>query len=193
MPIKIGESLQDGSMTCTLNNAWRCYRECDRTMSCAAKFGGAASTAFAVLGVLVVTACTSALAGDGERGIGAPLGSLNLSGPTFGKQTVVPTQCVAGEHQLFLGFDLRDEKSGVVTRLLVDPATGPVVRVFVASAPFDRTILFPRSQCHLFHFSLDPTGWRINRIDQLDVSLELDCQLPGGDGIAGKASEPRCR
>ena len=67
-----------------------------------------------------------------------------------------------------------------------------VVRVFKASAPFDQTVLFRRSECRTFHFSLDSTGWRINRIQQLGVSLELDCQLPSGDSIVGKAKDPGC-
>jgi len=122
----------------------------------------------------------------------APLGTFTISGPTLGPQTVAPTSCSAGERQVFLGFDLLDEASGIVTRLVVDPATGPVVRVFKTSAPFDATMLFHRFECRVLHFSLEETGWRINRIDELAVSLELDCQLPSGDAIVGTARDPGC-
>ena len=147
-----------------------------------------------VLGVLVIlSACvtSSSPRAASDRAV-APLGTLSLSGPTFGQQTLLPTRCSVGERQLFLGFDLHDEKTGIVARLVVDPATGPVVRVFKVSAPFDQTVLFHRSECRAFHFSLDSTGWRINRIQQLGVSLELDCQLPSGDSIVGRAKDPGC-
>jgi hypothetical protein len=146
-----------------------------------------------VLGVAILAGCaTSSPAGDGDRVAVAPLGSLALSGPTFGHQTLRPTACVAGEREYFLGFDLHDASAGVVARLIIDPATGPVVRVFAASAPFDKTVLFHRSDCRVLHFSLESTGWRVNRIQQLDVSLDLDCRLPSGEGIVGKASDSSC-
>lgn len=141
----------------------------------------------------ILSACsTSSSPRSASERAAAPLGTFSLAGPAFGQQTLLPTRCSVGERQLFLGFDLHDEKSGIIARLVVDPATGPVVRVFKASAPFDQTVLFHRSECRAFHFSLDSTGWRINRIQQLGVSLELDCQLPSGDSIVGKALDGGC-
>src|SRR5262249_21970418 len=97
-------------------------------------------------GLVLVSACaTTSVSDDGARGAGAPLGSLTVSGPTFGDEALRPTVCVTGERQFFLGFDLHDDNTGVVTRLVVDPMTGPIVRVFAASAPFDKTVLFHRS------------------------------------------------
>src|SRR6266566_5300200 len=120
-----------------------------------------------VLGVLVIlSACVTSSPRAASDRAPALLGSFSLAGPTLGQQTLLPTRCSVGERQLFLGFDLHDEKSGIVARLVVDPVTGPVVRVFKASAPFDQTVLFRRSECRTFHFSLDSTGWRINRIQQ---------------------------
>lgn len=96
-----------------------------------------------VLGVVLLAACaTTPVDGNSHRAANAPLGSLMLSGPTFGNLPLLPTGCATGEHQFFFGFDLHDEKSGVVTRLIVDPATGPIIRVFAASAPFDKNVLF---------------------------------------------------
>lgn len=152
-----------------------------------------AACVLAVLGAALVAACaTSPADGNGGRAAGAPLGSLTLSGPTFGHEALLPTVCVSGERQFFLGFDLHDESAGIVTRLLVDPGTGPVIRVFAASAPFDKTVLFHRPECRVFHFSLDTTGWIVDRIEQLKVSLDIDCQLPSGESIVGKASDPGC-
>jgi hypothetical protein len=153
----------------------------------------AAANCLLVLGLATLTACATSSPGSfGAGGAATPYGSLALSGPAFGKQTLLPTVCASGERELFLGFDLRDEKSELVTRLVVDPASGPIVRVFAASAPFDRTVLFQRAACRVLHFSLESTGWRVNRVQQLDVSLDIDCQLPSGDAIVGKASAPGC-
>jgi hypothetical protein len=143
----------------------------------------------AVAALVLVPACAvGSRSGPGH----APLGSFVTSGPTLGQQAVAPTSCAAGERQVFLGVDLLDERTGIVTRLVVDPATGPVVRVFKAASPFDATVLFRRSECHVFHFSLDSTGWRIDHIDELRMSLELDCQLPSGDSVVGRASASGC-
>jgi hypothetical protein len=139
----------------------------------------------------VVPACISSSVKTSQSS-GGPLGSFSLAGPTFGSRTLLPHGCSTGQRELFLGFDLRDEKAGTVVRLVVDPANGPVVRVFEAAAPFDKAVLFRRSECRVFQFSVDSTGWRINRIDQLQISLELDCELPSGDRIAGKARDPGC-
>jgi len=149
-----------------------------------------------VLGMATLTACATSSPGSIGAGVAggadAPYGSFSLSGTAFGKQTLLPTVCRSGERELFLGFDLRGEKSELVTRLVVDPSTGPIVRVFADSAPFDRTILFHQSECRVLHFSLESTGWRVNRIQQLDVSLDIDCQLPSGETIIGKASASGC-
>jgi hypothetical protein len=136
-------------------------------------------------------ACSSSAPGVGSSHA-EPLGTFTVAGPTLGAHTLRPGRCASGEHQYFLGFDLPDETEGVVVRLVVDPAGSPLVRVFSTAAPFDKTVVFHRSECRVFHFSVDSTGWRINRIDQLNVSLEVDCELPSGDRIVGKASEPGC-
>jgi hypothetical protein len=152
-----------------------------------------AANVLSLLGTVLLAACAAPFpASDSDHGAGTTLGALMLSGPTFGRAALLPTVCLSGERQFFLGFDLHDKKAGVVTRLVVDPAAGPMVRIFAVSAPFDKTVLFHRAECRTLHFSLESTGWRVNRIDQLDVSLELDCQLPSGESIVGKASAPGC-
>ena len=158
-----------------------------------AKSRGVLAGTLVVIAMATVAACaTSSPFGGGERGGDTPLGAFVLSGPTFGHETLQPRSCVTGEREFFLGFDLRDDGAGVITRLIVDPATGPVIRVFVASAPFDKTVLFQRSSCRVLHFSLQHTGWRVNRIEQLDVSVDLDCQLPSGESIVGRAADGGC-
>jgi hypothetical protein len=157
------------------------------------RFRAVAADALVAMGVATLTACASlSPGGDGGRAAGSPLGSLTLSGPTFGEETLHPTACLVGERELFLGFDLRDASAGVVARLIVDPAAGPIIRVFAISTPFDKSVLFHRQDCRVLHFSLESTGWLINRVQQLNVSMELDCQLPSGERIFGSASDAGC-
>ena len=152
-------------------------------------FFAAASTCLLTVWA-ILPGCVSSSAKTSERA--GPLGTFSVSGPALGARELLPGKCSTGQRELFLGFDLRDERAGTVVRLVVDPANGPVVRVFETAAPFDKTVLFHRSECRVFHFSVDSTGWRINRVDQLRVSLELDCELPSGDRIAGRAQDPGC-
>src|SRR5215831_1652929 len=141
--------------------------------------------------IAVGPACSSSST-SGTSDKAEPLGTFTLAGPTFGAHTLNPKRCASGERQYFLGFDFTDETEGIVARLVVDPTGVPVVRVFSTAAPFDKTIVFRRTECRVFHFSVDSTGWRINRIDQLSVSLDVDCDLPSGDRIAGKAQDSGC-
>lgn len=120
------------------------------------------------------------------------LGSFALVSERLGHVTVVPTICTAGDRAFFLGGDFEDEKSGVVVRLVVDPLDGPAARVFAGAAPFEKTAVFRRPECRVFHFSLDTTGWRINRIQDYRLALELDCSNRDGDSIIGKASVNHC-
>ena len=128
----------------------------------------------------------------GGAGVTQPLGSLKLSSVALGQLTLSPTSCTAGGRELFLGADFADDAAGIVTRLVVDPLDGPAVRVFAGATPFEKSIVFRRSDCRAFHFSLESTGWRINRIDDYRVTLDLDCSGQGRDSIEGKVSATHC-
>ena len=119
------------------------------------------------------------------------LGSIEVSSSRLGRMTVVPTSCFAGARQLFLGADFADEKAGAVVRLVVDPVASPAVRVFSSEAPFDKSIVFHREECSAFHFTLDSTGWRINRIDDYRVTLDVDCSRDG-ESVRGRLSTTHC-
>ena len=84
-----------------------------------------------------------------------------------------------------------DSKNNLVVRLVVDPLDGPAVRVFNAAKPFEQTRVFRRRDCRVFHFSMDSTAWRINRVQDYRVSLELDCAREA-DSITGDASAEHC-
>jgi hypothetical protein len=119
------------------------------------------------------------------------LGSFTISSPSFSQTMLTPSSCAAGDRQFFLGADFEDRSSGFVLRLVVDPIDGPAVRVFTSAAPFDNSVVFRRSECKVFHFSLDTTGWRINRIYDYRITLQLDCTR-NGESIQGNASATHC-
>ena len=119
------------------------------------------------------------------------LGSFTVSSQVLGNQALTPSSCTAGDRQLFLGADFATPASTVVVRLVVDPLDGPAVRVFSTDAQFDRTVVFHRSDCQVFHFSLDSTGWRVNDVYDYRVTLQLDCSRDG-ESIKGEASATHC-
>ncbi len=121
----------------------------------------------------------------------ATLGSIQVSSPRLGDVTVVPTDCTSGARQYFLGGDFSDAKSGMVVRLAVDPIGSPAIRVFSQSAPIDKSVVFRREECSVFHFSLDSTGWRVNHIDDYRITLNVDCAR-GNESVRGTASTTHC-
>ena len=142
----------------------------------------------ALCGLLACSGCLSA----GPGGEGAALGSFTLVSTRLGNHTIVPATCTAGDRQVFLGGDFADPSSGMVIRLVVDPLAGPAARVFVAAEPYEKSVVFQRSQCRTFQLSLETTGWRINHVRDYRIAIDLDCANDAGDAIAGKASATHC-
>jgi hypothetical protein len=120
------------------------------------------------------------------------LGSFTASSPLLANATVAPTGCTSGDRQQFLGADFTDPASGLVVRLVVDPLDGPAVRLFDAADPFGRSVVLRRSECAVFRFSLDETGWKVNDVRDYRLSLELDCALADGTTVHGRASSTHC-
>lgn len=147
------------------------------------------------LGAGMLSGCLSSqpVREDGGTGQvqGDTLGTFAVSSPALGTRTVAPAGCTSGDPEFFLGADFADASSGLVLRLVVDPLDGPAVRLFAASSPFDNDIVFGRAECAVFHFSLDSTGWRVNRVSDYRVTLQLDCSR-NGDSIRGHASSIHC-
>jgi len=122
---------------------------------------------------------------------GKALGSFSIASQTLGDQTFAPVTCTAGDHQLFLGADLEAPGSPVVLRLVVDPLGDPAVRLFSPEAPFDKSVVFQRRDCSVFHFSLESTGWRINDFNDYRLTLQLEC-AKAGERLGGSASSTHC-
>jgi hypothetical protein len=120
-----------------------------------------------------------------------PAGRVTLESAVLGEHTLEPTACQSGEHQLFLGADFLD-RQGITTRLIVDPTGEVSLRFFGAAHPLDPGVLFRRQDCGRFELSLDRTGWRINDIYDLKVSLDFDCRNASGDTAMGHLATDHC-
>ncbi len=120
------------------------------------------------------------------------LGSFTVTSPLLGNVTVAPTACSGGDLHQFLGGDFSDPASGLIVRLVVDPLEGPAARVFDAADPFRKSVVLRRSDCAVFHFSLEQTGLTINEVRDCRLSLELDCALADGTTVHGGASTTHC-
>jgi len=148
-----------------------------------------------LLGILplLLAGCISTGTGPGQgRGEPATTGSITLSGPTFGDVTLAPSACRSGQHEVFLGADFSSPDSPLVLRLAIDPLDPPGVRIFDRNDRNARTLVVRKADCQIFQLTLGRTGWQLNDIYVLKASLELDCRLPGGDSIAGKAETASC-
>jgi hypothetical protein len=121
-----------------------------------------------------------------------PVGSVKLTSRSLGELTISPSRCTAGDRERFLGADFADEESDVVLRLAVDPVEGPAVRILSRAKSSDKAVVFRRSECRAFQWSVDATHMRVNRIQDYRVSLDLDCTNAGGDSISGKVLASHC-
>ncbi len=120
-----------------------------------------------------------------------PAGSVTLTSPALGDHTLQPAECRSGEHQLFLGADFLDGQ-GIVTRLIVAPTGAASLRFFDAAHPLDPGVLFRREDCGRFELTLDRTGWRINDIYDLRLSLDFECHAASGEAAAGHLTADHC-
>jgi hypothetical protein len=120
-----------------------------------------------------------------------PIGTVNLASATLGNHMLTPTVCGSGERQLFFGADFLDSQ-GITTRLIVDPAGAASLRLFAADHPLDEGLLFRRQDCSRFQLSLDRTGWQVNDVYDLRVSLEFDCRTASGDSAEGSLRVDHC-
>lgn len=124
-----------------------------------------------------------------------PAGSVTLRSQALGDRTLQPAACRSGEHQLFLGADFLDHQGddqGITTRLILEPTGAVSLRFFDAAHPLDPGVLFRRQDCERLTLSLDRTGWRINDIYDLHVSLDFDCRNASGDAAAGHLATDHC-
>ena len=118
-------------------------------------------------------------------------GTVELASAVFGNFTLAPTVCASGERALFLGADFLDDQ-GITTRLILDPTGAASLRLFRAAPALDPGLLFRRQDCSRFQLSLERSGWQVNDVYDLRVSLEFDCRTPAGDTATGSLLAEHC-
>ncbi len=120
------------------------------------------------------------------------LGALAIIFGSFGQINLIPSSCSSGGRQFFLGADFRDSKTVAVLKLVVDPFEGPAIRIFSSSEPFGQSIVFRRANCPVFDFTIESTVLLINDIEDLRISLQLDCITKDGNSLKGTISVTHC-
>lgn len=143
-----------------------------------------------LLGALALTASCVSVTGTAA---GKPdvTGELSIQGPTFGDRRLTLDRCASGEHQVFLGADFTGG-GPLVARLAIDPLSGPGLRVYDSTAPFGKAFVVRQSECEHFHFSLARSGWQINDVWVLKMTLDIDCSTPEGDAIRATIASASC-
>ena len=121
----------------------------------------------------------------------APAGEIQLATATLGTAVLHPVTCTSGEWQMFLGADFPDA-GGVTTRLILDPHGVATLRFFRADRALEPGVSFERSACETFDVSLQRTGWQVNEIYDLRVSLNFSCRSESGDTAAGQVAVEHC-
>jgi hypothetical protein len=107
-----------------------------------------------------------------------------------GKEPITwhPDACRSGEHEQFFGFDLDAADSDAHVRAVLDPLSGPGVRLDgIGTEP----IVLWQSDCALLELDVQPTGWKINEYRDLTGRLELDCTT-SGRRITGRIDVQHC-
>ena len=106
-------------------------------------------------------------------------------------ETWEAAMCESGERQEFLGVDLKPSASGPVVRLVMDPLTGPALRVFDPADP-TRSATYRKSDCKKFQVDLTETGVKVNDIRDYKLDLDVECEHGNGSLFAGTAKVEHC-
>lgn len=122
-------------------------------------------------------------------------GELTLRAPEGEPVVWRPDACFSGEHEQFFGFilasnGLRSNGSPVVLRAVVDPLDGSGLRV-VGLEGADDLVVRP-SQCERLDLVVEPTGWRVNDIQDLSGTLDVSCSTADGTSVEGSVEVRHC-
>jgi len=122
-------------------------------------------------------------------------GELALRAPASEPIAWSPDACLSGEHEQFFGFILASNRLGsngspVVLRAVVDPLDGPGLRV-VGLEGADGLVVRP-DMCERLDLVVEPTGWRVNDIQDLSGTLDVSCKTADGASIEGSVEVQHC-
>lgn len=101
-----------------------------------------------------------------------------------------PDACLSGEHEQFFGFILASSGSPAVLRAVVDPLDGPGLRV-VGLEGTGGLVVRP-DQCERLDLVVEPTGWRVNDIQDLSGTLDVSCRTTDGTSVEGALEVRHC-
>jgi hypothetical protein len=93
------------------------------------------------------------------------------------------TECRSGDLEYFLGVDLADAGGEAVVRFLIDPITGPRLRVVLREGGRPQVLVLERAACPQLDADLRPTGWRINTVRDFSGSLDAECTAESGPDV----------
>jgi hypothetical protein len=126
-------------------------------------------------------------------------GELTVRAPQGGPVTWRPDACLSGEHEQFFGFILGSKGLGsngspVVLRAVVDPLDGPGLRVVGLEGPpaWSSGLVVRPDQCERLDLVVEPTGWRVNDIQDLSGTLDVSCTTADGASIEGSVEVRHC-
>jgi hypothetical protein len=117
-------------------------------------------------------------------------GELAIRAPQGEPVAWRPDACLSGEHEQFFGFILGANGSPVVLRAVVDPLDGPGLRV-VGLEGADGLVVRP-SMCERLDLVVEPTGWRVNDIQDLSGTLDVSCTTADGASREGSVEVRHC-
>lgn len=117
-------------------------------------------------------------------------GELTLRAPEGEPVVWRPDACFSGEHEQFFGFIVRSNGSPVVLRAVIDPLDGPGLRV-VGLEGADDLVVRP-SRCERLDLVVEPTGWRVNDIQDLTGTLDVRCKTEDGASVEGSVEVRHC-
>jgi hypothetical protein len=117
-------------------------------------------------------------------------GELTLRAPEGEPVVWRPDACFSGEHEQFFGFIVRSNGSPVVLRAVIDPLDGPGFRV-VGLEGADDLVVRP-SQCERLDLVVEPTGWRVNDIQDLSGTLDVRCSTADSASVEGSVEVRHC-
>ncbi len=146
-------------------------------------------------GLVLAGLCAGLAAGCASAGRPVPSGAqvMAVAGPTMSSFEMKPSVCIAGQHFVFWGADLVEEKTGLTVRLVIDPLSGPAVRVMRFNDLEAPSFVVGRANCRKLKADVKRVGSMINGIDVVKVDLDLDCATTDGDSVVGKVSTDECR
>lgn len=121
-----------------------------------------------------------------------PIGRFNTRLSKMDVEWFDTASCQSGEHQSFVGADLRPADGGPIVRIAMDPERGPVVLVFDPADTPHRMAIYHKSDCKKFTVELEDTGEKVDEFRDYRVALDVECEHANGSYLAGSARLDHC-